>query len=135
MYLSRYSSHTMFDEYGFPIYKRRKTNHTIKLRNVDIDNQWVVPYNRNLLVWFQCHINVEVCNEGRCMKYLFKYCLKGSDRATMMVKGNNSGNGENGTQTVIRDEIKYYLDGRLVYLFHYNNIVIKIINLGLFFLQ
>lgn len=106
----------MFDDFGFPIYKRRKTKHTIQGRSCIIDNQWVVPYNRNLLVWFQCHINVELCNDGRCMKYLFKYCLKGSDRATMLVKGKKSSNGVINDESGVRDEIKYYLDGRSVYL-------------------
>lgn len=109
---SRYSSHTLFDDAGFPVYKRRKTGNTITTRNGFIDNQWVVPYNRDLLVMFQCHINVEVCNDGRCMKYLFKYCLKGPDRATLLVKSQSSKNDGNIDQSPEVDEIKHYLDGR-----------------------
>lgn len=111
---ARYASHTMFDDSGFPIYKRRKTQNTVSTRNAVLDNQWVVPYNRNLLVRYQSHINLEVCNDGRCMKYLFKYCLKGNDRATMLVKGKKSSNESENGQTIPRDEIQYYLDGRYV---------------------
>lgn len=110
----------MFDDGGFPIYKRRKTDHTVNVRNAVLDNQWVVPYNRNLLVMFQCHINVELCNDGRCMKYLFKYCLKGSDRATMLVKGTKKSTGTKTDKTDNRDEIKYYLDGRYFNFFIYS---------------
>lgn len=114
----------MFDDSGFPVYKRRKTHHTISIRNAVLDNKWVVPYNRNLLVRYQCHINIEVCNHGRCMKYLFKYCLKGSDRATMLVKSRqNKDGGSNDVEA--RDEIKMYLDGR--YLHFYINFVYKLI--------
>lgn len=106
----------MFDDGGFPIYKRRKTNNLIRVRNAEVDNQWVVPYNRDLLVRYQCHINVELCNDGRCMKYLFKYCLKGSDRATMLVKGRKRSNLADSRRNDHQDEIKYYLDGRYYYL-------------------
>lgn len=82
----RYNGHTFFDESGFPIYRRRNTGRFIKKKGVNLDNQFVVPYNRNLLVKFQCHINVEVCNSSRSLKYLFKYCLKGHDTATMLLK-------------------------------------------------
>lgn len=101
----------MFDEFGFPIYKRRKTNHTVNVRKAELDNRWVVPYNRDLIVQYQCHINLEVCNHGRCIKYLFKYCLKGPDRATVVIKSadNNGTEKEKG-----RNEIKQYLDGRYI---------------------
>lgn len=45
-----------------------------------------MPYNRDLLLKFQCHINLEVCNNSRSLKYLFKYCLKGHDNATMLLQ-------------------------------------------------
>lgn len=101
----------MFDDCGFPVYKRRKTRHTVTVRNAVLDNQWVVPYNRDLLVRYQCHINVEICNHGRCMKYLFKYCLKGHDRATVMVQSEKKDDQEYGKEKS-RDEVKTYLDGR-----------------------
>jgi hypothetical protein len=35
-----------------------------------------VPYNATLMS-FDCHCNVEYVNSLNCMKYLFKYLLKG----------------------------------------------------------
>ncbi|XP_074336540.1 uncharacterized protein LOC141673679 [Apium graveolens] len=45
----KYCPRTTFDESGFPIYKRRRQNITIKKGKAELDNQWVVPYNRDLL--------------------------------------------------------------------------------------
>ncbi|XP_074374178.1 uncharacterized protein LOC141714563 [Apium graveolens] len=56
----RYNSHTYFDDCGFPIYKRRKTGITVKKKGIDLDNRYVVPYNRDLLIRFQCHTNLEI---------------------------------------------------------------------------
>lgn len=104
----------MFDDSGFPIYKRRKTGHTVKCRGAVLDNSCVVPYNRNLLVRYMCHMNIEICNHGRCIKYLFKYCLKGSDRATVLVKSTSSNEASSSSSRKPRNEIKMYLDGRYV---------------------
>ncbi|XP_074370042.1 uncharacterized protein LOC141711481 [Apium graveolens] len=35
-----YCASTMFDEFGFPIYKRRKTMNTVKVRKAELDNRW-----------------------------------------------------------------------------------------------
>ena len=74
-----------FDLDGFPIYRRRNTGIEVKKNGASLDNRYVVPYNRNLLVQFNAHINVEVCNNSRSVKYLFKYVHKGSDRATTII--------------------------------------------------
>ena len=101
----------MFDESGFPIYRRRKTGRTVKVRKAELDNQWVVSYNRDLIVQYQCHINLEVCNHGRCIKYLFKYCLKGPDHPTVLV---HSAQNSATDKCKERNEIKMHLDGRYV---------------------
>ncbi|WOH08958.1 hypothetical protein DCAR_0728409 [Daucus carota subsp. sativus] len=113
----RYNGVTCFDESGFPIYRRRNTGRTVLRKGVILDNKFVVPYNRELLLRFQCHINLEICNNSRSLKYLFKYCLKGHDTATMLLKrkNDNSANiASAASKSKIFDEVKHYLDGRYV---------------------
>lgn len=108
----RYRPQTVFDQSGFPIYKLRNTRVTICKGKVDLDNQFVVPLNRDLLVKYQCHMNVEICCHARTLKYLFKYCLKGHDGATVEITSASH-------QKIIEsekpvDEISAYFDGRYI---------------------
>src|SRR6266581_2467165 len=87
---------------GYPKYKRTKgNNHLIKGRQ--INNSWVVPYNKYLLLKYNCHINVEVCASIKSIKYLFKYVYKGHDCADIEFK-----------EKVRHDEVKSFLDARYV---------------------
>ncbi|XP_074359717.1 uncharacterized protein LOC141699785 [Apium graveolens] len=63
-----------------------------------------------------CHINLEICNSSRSLKYLFKYCLKGHDTATMLLKkkSNKSGNEQTARSVKNLDEVNNFLDGRYV---------------------
>jgi hypothetical protein len=72
----------------------------------------VVPHNVYLSTKYDVHINVEVCNNIRVVKYLFKYVCKGHDRATVEIsrQSNNATEGN----VVETDEIKKYLDCRYV---------------------
>lgn len=115
-YICRFNGVTCFDESGFPVYRRRNTGISVKRKRATLDNRFVVPYCRDLLVRFQCHINVEICNNSRSLKYLFKYCLKGHDNATMLLK-KKDGSRTNNQQVPVNkplDEVKHYLDGRYV---------------------
>ncbi|CAN1777374.1 ATP-dependent DNA helicase PIF1 [Linum perenne] len=76
-----FSAETTIDEDGYPRYRRRETDRWIMKNNVKLDNRFVVPYNRYLLLRFDAHINVEFCNKSRAIKYLFKYINKPPDRA------------------------------------------------------
>jgi hypothetical protein len=109
----KFSSETVIDVDGFPIYSRRDNGIHVKKGDTNLDNGYVVPYNRGLLLEFQAHLNVEWCNKSRAIKYLFKYLHKGPDRATMLIQDNVSTNKTtNSTEITTVDEIKTFLDCR-----------------------
>ncbi|XP_044597781.1 uncharacterized protein LOC123274285, partial [Cotesia glomerata] len=73
---------------GYPLYRRRMPvdgghTTTINVKNVPvkIDNKWIVPYTPILSKSFNAHINVEVCNSVKSIKYICKYVNKSSDMA------------------------------------------------------
>ena len=78
---------------------------------MELDNQFVVPYNRELLLKYQCHMNIEICCHARTLKYLFKYCLKGHDRATVEVSSKKQPDIDDNKAI---DEIQSYFDGRYI---------------------
>ena len=47
----------------------------------EIDNRWIVPYNKLLLQSMNCHCNVELCMSIKSIKYVLKYVHKGCDQA------------------------------------------------------
>ncbi|GLT45046.1 hypothetical protein SLA2020_189100 [Shorea laevis] len=117
----RFHDQTTIDEEGFPIYQRRDDNRTVKKGGILLDNRYiyVVPYNKYMLLRYQAHINVEVCNKSKAIKYLFKYITKGPDRGTIVIEDNVFINKDKITEnevvkTAPVDEIKQYLDCRYV---------------------
>ncbi|CAN1147813.1 ATP-dependent DNA helicase PIF1 [Linum perenne] len=76
-----YTLETTIDDHGYAVYKRRMTGITTIKSGITLDNRYVVPYNRYLIVKYQAHINIEVCHKGQLIKYLFKYITKGPDRS------------------------------------------------------
>ncbi|CAN1332160.1 ATP-dependent DNA helicase PIF1 [Linum perenne] len=96
----KYCSQTTFDEDGFPRYRRRENGSFVTANNITVDNRFVVPYNRYLLLRFQAHINLEFCNKSRSIKYLFKYINKPPDRANAAIIAEDA------------NEIKAFLDCR-----------------------
>ncbi len=84
-YPLKFQSKTVTDVNGYPIYWRRDTGHTIVVHGIELDNRWVVSHNVYLSTKYDAHINVEVCNNIRAVKYLFKYVYKGHDRATVEI--------------------------------------------------
>ena len=130
---------TIVDAQGYPIYRRREGGSTVEKRGIQLDNRFVVPYNKQLSLRYKANINVEWCNQARSIKYLFKYIHKGqdcitatitqktnkeSDRAETNDNGGNPGvNVSNGggdvgvningdAQEPAVDEIKNYFDAR-----------------------
>ncbi|CAN1831050.1 ATP-dependent DNA helicase PIF1 [Linum perenne] len=97
-----YATETTFDDNGYVTYRRRQTDITAVKAGTILDNRYVVPYHRELLIKYQAHMNVEVCHKGQLIKYLFKYILKGPDRSNV----------QNPQEP--RDEIANYLDCRSI---------------------
>ncbi|XP_057756011.1 uncharacterized protein LOC130975209 [Arachis stenosperma] len=75
---------TTIDEDGYPVYRHRDDGKIITKSGVELNNRYVVPHNRKLLLKYGAHINVEWCNQSRSIKYLFKYVNKGHDRVTAL---------------------------------------------------
>ena len=104
---------------AYPDYRRRSTtdggfSFQHKLRTtkkkeefMTVDNKWVVPYNRTLLLKYGAHMNVEVCSTVKAVKYIHKYIYKGHDSAQIVIKGKNNENEK-------VDEIKQFMDCRYI---------------------
>ncbi|CAN1158085.1 ATP-dependent DNA helicase PIF1 [Linum perenne] len=106
-----FCSTTTTDQFGYVVYRRRDLGITATKGGTVLDNRYVVPFNRKLLVLFQAHINVELCHQGRVIKYLFKYLTKGPDRSVAVAESSTN----QGTAQVVPqplDEIQQYLDCR-----------------------
>ncbi|KAK9053943.1 hypothetical protein SSX86_025018 [Deinandra increscens subsp. villosa] len=106
----KFRERTSTDADGFPLYRRRRDGPTIFKCGADIDTRFIVPYNKYLLKKYQAHINVEWCNKGNAIKYLFKYINKGPDRTTLKLQPFD----ENDQPLKSIDEIKVYYDCRYV---------------------
>jgi len=95
---------------GYPLYRRRDNGQTISKRvngeYVDVTNQFIVPYNPFLLLYFRAHINVEICSSVRSIKYVHKYVYKGHDCCNMEMAAEND--------TLDHDEINVFLNARYV---------------------
>ncbi|KAH7544828.1 hypothetical protein FEM48_Zijuj01G0027600 [Ziziphus jujuba var. spinosa] len=66
----RYVDCTTIDEDGYPIYRRRDNGRKIEKNGIALDNRYVVPHNRYLLLKYGAHMNVEWCNQSRSIKYI-----------------------------------------------------------------
>ena len=106
---------TEYGNDGYPKYKRQSPeqggntiNATSKgingeIIHEEIDNRFVVPYNKWLLRQMECHTNVEVCSSVKAIKYVLKYVTKGSDQAVYSIQLQDS-----------NDEILAYEEARYV---------------------
>lgn len=56
------SNETKTDKLGFPVMMRRKDGQSTTRNGIELNNQYVVPYNPFLLYKYDCHINVEICS-------------------------------------------------------------------------
>ncbi|GJT02879.1 DNA helicase [Tanacetum coccineum] len=114
-----YCHNTYTDADRFVHYRRRDTRITTTKKNVELDNGYVVPYNRQLLKTFYAHINVEHYGWTMLIKYLFKYISKGTDKIVARVTRNDARNNASTPSSssqpkIVIDEIKNYLDSRYI---------------------
>lgn len=72
----RFFERTSVDEDEFPIYRRQDNEKTILKNDVKLDNRCVVPYNPDLLMKYQAHINVEWCNQLRSISTYLSMLIK-----------------------------------------------------------
>ena len=95
-----FCAQTVMKDDGYPEYARPNNGRTVEKNDTTYTNEHVVPHPRELIVEFDCHINLEVCASIKSIKYVHKYIYKGPDRATLQTQGH--------------DEIKAYLDSRYI---------------------
>ncbi|CAI9271489.1 unnamed protein product [Lactuca saligna] len=104
---------TTFDKEGYAHYKRDCVAHHTLQNGIQVDNRYVVPYNKRLCSRFDAHINVEYCGWNMMIKYLFKYVSKGMERVRFVVQKNVSvGQRTTSSQHIVVDEIRNFVDGR-----------------------
>jgi hypothetical protein len=109
-----FSEETTRNDNGYPHYRRRMgSEYTIKcgMREIRIDNRWIVPHNPWLTTKYNAHINTEICSSVAAVKYLYKYVYKGHDRTNMTIVAQNQ---ESQDQPNDIDEIKEFVDSRYV---------------------
>ncbi|XP_019168949.1 PREDICTED: uncharacterized protein LOC109164859 [Ipomoea nil] len=106
----KFVNFSTFDEDGYPIYRRRDNGRSVMRNGINLDNRYVVPHNRHLLLKYRAHINVEWCNQSRSIKYLFKYVNKGHDRVTAEFYRTNTD--DDGPKVI--NEISMYYDCRYI---------------------
>jgi hypothetical protein len=138
-----YTSETTISKDSYPVYMRRDPAlggrsfvRTVHREEFTFTNEWVVPYNPYTSLRYNCHINVEIVNSIRSVKYLYKYVYKGHDRVSVRLTsvtgtghamqlapavptaagGGGGGGGEGGVAIphAPRDEIANYIDSRYV---------------------
>uniref|UniRef100_A0A6N2K9K8 Uncharacterized protein n=1 Tax=Salix viminalis TaxID=40686 RepID=A0A6N2K9K8_SALVM len=72
---------TLFGENGFVFYRRHNFPGSFVMKNgIALSNCYVVPYNKELLIHYNAHVNVEICCQSMLIKYLFKNVSKEFDR-------------------------------------------------------
>ena len=87
-----YLLYALYNTHSYPPYKRSSPDNgrqvsTITMRiggsciNQEVDNRWIVPYNKLLLCSMNCHVNVGLCISIKSIKYVLKDVHKGCDQA------------------------------------------------------
>ena len=83
----KYRERTDWAKNSYSLYARPNNGLVFERNGTRFTNQYVVPYYSQLLLLFNCHLNVEISAGLGTVKYLRKYIYKGPDRATMEISG------------------------------------------------
>ena len=112
------SDTTIYNDKSYPTYRRRNKYPYQRLNRdgtiTEITDAYVVPYNPLLLLKYESHINIEIANSIKTVKYITKYIYKGHDKALVSIRKANENNNAQQQQPLIIDEIKSYQDCRYV---------------------
>lgn len=97
---------TSFDSRGFPQYRRRECHdeEAIQYR--------VVPHNREILMDWNGHANLEFCGDAYTVTYLYKYLFKGQQMKKVKINGEANKLTREQLRSRMKDEIRFYLYGR-----------------------
>ncbi|XP_066934760.1 uncharacterized protein [Clytia hemisphaerica] len=94
-----FNDETVMNVDGYPSYHRPYNGRAVRVRNLDLDNRWVVPYCPYLCKKYNANINLEACVSIKAVKYLYKYIYKGHDTAHFEI-----------AERIDHDEIRTFLD-------------------------
>ncbi|XP_027126648.2 uncharacterized protein [Coffea arabica] len=106
-YPKDFSEYTKYGKNSYPIYKRQDDGRKVYIREHELDNLWIVPYNPYLLAKYDGHINIEICSAIEAVKYIYKYIYKGHDKVIYQLTAEQADK--------IIDEIKNFQSARWVY--------------------
>ena len=129
---------TLLNVDGFPRYRRRELppvpitrkskTELFNYQEFQVDNRNVVPYNKNLLLRFNAHNNVEICTSVKSVKYIYKYIFKGIFKNVLFIRivfvyflfvmfnitGFDRANLEIINNQLVYDEVMQYINARYV---------------------
>jgi len=93
-----YRERTDWAKNSYSLYARPDNSLVFECNGARFTNQYMIPYCPQLLLLFDCYLNVEISARLKTIKYLSKYIYKGPDRITMEISDG------------MQDEIKTHLD-------------------------
>lgn len=56
------------------------------INDYQVDNKWIIPYNHDQTVQYDCHMNVMRCKRTKAIKYLYKYKYMGHNLAAIVIE-------------------------------------------------
>jgi hypothetical protein len=83
----KFKDSTVFHENKFVYYKRRECHDNILLNDgIMFCNDYIVLYNRELLMRYNAHTYIKICYQSILIKYLFKSVNKRPNRCCMVLQ-------------------------------------------------